>query len=309
MKKFFILIFFKIFFFAQTYQLNALIEDKIILKVNNKIITNFEVKNKIISTLILSNEIINQENIDKIKSQTLESLIQLKLKQIELDKYNFEIDYKQIEDYLNSISGNNIDRLKSVFKSNNIDFEMFLDNVKTEFKWQRFIFSKYSNKIEINKNSIAKELNKIISKKSLIKEYNISEIEILINNDSTDEKKLLDLRENILNEGFEKTALKYSVSTTSQKKGNLGWINSNALSKNMYQIVSKLKIGEISQPIRRANSILFLRLNDTRNIKSKEINRNNLEKEIIDRKSNELFDLYSKSHLSKLKNSVFIEYK
>ena len=73
----------------------------------------------------------------------------------------------------------------------------------------------------------------------------------------------------------------------------------------MYQIVSKLKIGEISQPIRRANSILFLRLNDTRNIKSKEINRNNLEKEIIDRKSNELFDLYSKSHLSKLKKFSF----
>ena len=110
-----------------------------------------KLKTKIISTLILSNEIINQENIDKVKSQTLESLIQLKLKQIELDKYNFEIDYKQIEDYLNSISGNNIDRLKSVFKSNNIDFEMFLDNVKTEFKWQRFIFRNTQIKLKLTK--------------------------------------------------------------------------------------------------------------------------------------------------------------
>lgn len=309
MKKFYILIFFSIFFFSQSLQLNALIGDKIILKVNNKIVTNFEVKNKVISTLILSNQIINQKNIDKIKSQTLESLIQLKLKQIALEKYNYKVDYKQIEDYLNSISGNNIDGLKSNFENNNADFEMFIDNIKTEFKWQRFIVSKYSSNIEINKNSVTKEVNQIISKKSSLKEFNISEIEILINNDDTDKKKLSNLKGSILNEGFDKTALKYSVSATSQKNGNLGWIKSNILSKNIYQVISKLKIGEISPPIKRTNSVIFLRLNDIRILKSKELNRSNLEQEIIDRKSNELFDLYSKSHLSKLKNSVFIEYK
>ena len=58
----------------------ASIENKIILKVENEIITNFEVKNKILSTLILSNQEINQENIDNFKKQALEFLIQYKLK-------------------------------------------------------------------------------------------------------------------------------------------------------------------------------------------------------------------------------------
>ena len=40
----------------------ASIENKIILKIENEIITNFEVKNKILSTLILSNQEINLEN-------------------------------------------------------------------------------------------------------------------------------------------------------------------------------------------------------------------------------------------------------
>ena len=42
----------------------ASVENNIILKVENQIITNFEIKNKIISTLILGNQEINQVNIN-----------------------------------------------------------------------------------------------------------------------------------------------------------------------------------------------------------------------------------------------------
>ena len=78
----------------------------------NQIITNFEIKNKIISTLILGNQEINQVNINKLKKQALDFLIQHKLKTIELSKYNFKKDNKQIENYLNAISNNNINNLK-----------------------------------------------------------------------------------------------------------------------------------------------------------------------------------------------------
>ena len=69
----------------------ASIENKIILKVENEIITNFEVKNKILITLILSNQEINQENIDNFKKQALEFLIQYKQK-IELSKFSLKND-------------------------------------------------------------------------------------------------------------------------------------------------------------------------------------------------------------------------
>ena len=109
----------------------AAIENKIILKVENEIITNFEVKNKILSTLILSNQEINQQNIDNFKKQALEFLIQYKLKKIELSKFNLKNDSSQINNYLNSISGNNINKLKDTFKRNNIDFKLFVDEVET----------------------------------------------------------------------------------------------------------------------------------------------------------------------------------
>ena len=94
----------------------ASVENNIILKVENQIITNFEIKNKIISTLILGNQEINQVNINKLKKQALDFLIQHKLKTIELSKYNFKKDNKQIENYLNAISNNNINNLKENFQ-------------------------------------------------------------------------------------------------------------------------------------------------------------------------------------------------
>ena len=77
----------------------------------------------------------------------------------------------------------------------------------------------------------------------------------------------------------------------------------------MFDILKKMNIGEISPPIKRQNSILFLKLVDVRTSKIEDINIAELEKRIIEQKKNEMFNLYSKSHLSKIKNTVLIEYK
>ena len=68
-----------------------------------------------------------------------------------------------------------------------------------------------------------------------------------------------------------------------------------------------MKINQVSDPIIEANSILLLKLNDKRELK-KDIDLINLKK-IIQQKQNEMFNLYSNSHLSKSKNKNLIEYK
>ena len=55
-------------------------ENKILIKIENELITSYDVKNKILSNLILSNQEITQENINKQKKQALNSLMQFKLK-------------------------------------------------------------------------------------------------------------------------------------------------------------------------------------------------------------------------------------
>ena len=309
MKKIWVIPLILIFF---SFKSHSAIESKILLKVEKKIITNFELKNKILSSLILNNQDINQKNIDYLKKQTIDLLILIKLKEIEIEKYDLKINdndlIKRLNDYLNKISSNNINRLKETFKNNGVDFEIFKKEVKTELMWQNLIYNIYSNQIFIDEESINLEVEKLINKKESIKEFRLFEIEILINNDKNDKKKIEDIEKQIENFGFENTAAKLSISSSASEKGDLGWINANSLSDEIYAIIKKMKIGEYSKPIFKTNSVLFLMIKDKKDSKSKSINRNKLKNQIMNRKKNELFNLYSQSHLSKIKNSSLIEY-
>ena len=293
------------------FQINVFckVENKIIVKVENQIISSFDIKNKIKNTLILSNLPINQDNVDKIKSQALDSLINVNLKKKELTKYSFNDDETQIINYLNSISSNNIQNLKKKFYENNLDFEIFLDEVKIELKWQKLIFSKFNNKIKIDEKSINQEVEKLLKQESEIVEYKISEIEFFSVNKAEDKNKISEIKNQINAIGFGNTALTYSVSTTASNKGNLGWINSKSLSKDFYNRINKLEVGGVSEPILNQNSYVILKLEDRRYLKKKNINKEELKIRIINRKKNDLFNLYSKSYLSKIKNTSFIEFK
>ena len=297
------------FFFINFFNTSLAKErNNIILKVENEIITSFEVRNKILSSLILTNSTINQENVNKQKKISLDSLILHKLRKIELSKYNFKKDNVQINRYLKSISSDNIEDLKKKFIDNNIDFELFLEEIEVQLKWQKFIFQKYSNKIEINEENINQEIEKFVKNKINIEEFNLAEIEILLN-DSNDKKRIEFIKNQINNEGFDVTALKYSSSTTSSNKGDLGWVSSKSLSKEIYNTISLLKVGGVSKPIELQNRILFLKLINKRVSKVENVDLNKLRKNLIDKKKNELFNLYSRSHLSIIKNKSLIEYK
>ena len=155
-------IFFLFFYsFALIVNSNTKEITKIVAKIDNELVTNYDVKNKIITALVLANKEINQKNIDNLKRKSLEDLIQNRLKRIELKKYNFKRDNNRVNSYLNSISNNNIEDLKSIFKKNNINYKVFVDEIDIEFKWRKLIFNTYSKKIEIDPSDINNEIKKI----------------------------------------------------------------------------------------------------------------------------------------------------
>ena len=148
------------------------------MKIDRKIITNFDVKNKILSTLIIAGDEISQENINKLKSQTLDSLIFLKLKEIELERLNLKISDQRLNESINRIARNNKQKLKSDFKNYGLDYNLWKKEIETELKWQQFIYSKYSKKIEIDDSLINEEMKKIIQSNFNEEEVNLSEIEV-----------------------------------------------------------------------------------------------------------------------------------
>ena len=303
-KNYFFIILLTLFFDSFVLAKNT----KILVKIESEIITNFDVQNKIISSLILAKKEINQANIDNFKKASLENLIQNRLKKIELKKYNIKKDDKQINSYLNSISSNNIENLKNAFKSYDLDFKEFADEIDVEFRWRKFIYQMYKKKINIKPEDVAQEISDNLKKKNNIIEYNLSEIEILSNINSSNFETIALIQDEIKVAGFESAVTKFSISSTSSKNGELGWINSNSLSKEFVKILNKMQIGQVSDPIMKQDKIIFLKLNDKKISNYTNIDFDKLKNDLLIQKQNELFNLYSNSHISKLRNANLIQY-
>lgn len=294
------------FFFIN---LNAL-ENKIISKINNQIITSFELKNKILTTLVLANEQINQENINRTKPLALRTLTNLKIKKAEIKKYKINITNTELDNNIKTLTQNDLNGFLKKFKDNNLNFNLYKDDLKVELEWRKLIFFLYNKKVKINDGDIEDQIIKIQNNQIDNNiEYKLSEINLNFNDVSDRNKKISLIKNQIKEIGFGNTALKYSESFTNKKKGDLGWVNYNALSKEILNIVIKMNVNDISEPIENINTILFLKLVDKRINASKENNIDFLRKKITESKKNELFNLYSNSHLSKLRNTATIEYK
>ncbi len=301
--------YFFLFIFIFQIQYLFAFENKIIVSVENEIVTNYELKNKIRTLLVLSNQEINQENINNVRKISLNQLINLKIKKKELNKYNFQEDKKSLNDQLNRISKNKIFDFKKKFLNNDLNYELFLEELKTEIDWQKLIFILYNDRVQINEKEIEQEMKKILAQKQEIEKFRLSEIEILI----VDKNQMLSdinlIQNEIKDNGFESAVRKFSISQSSNNNGDIGWINKNSLSEEILNKVSSLKIGEVSPAIKKANSVVFLKMVDKKKSQIEITKLEKLKSEILSRKKNEILKLYSNSHFSKIKNNSLIEYK
>jgi peptidyl-prolyl cis-trans isomerase SurA len=284
-------------------------ENKILVKIDNKIITAVDLKNKIRTVLILSNEKVNQENINKSKSIALRALLELRLKEIEIERFGIEVSEAQLFKQLLTMAKNDKKKFEEKFINNNLNLESFKKEIEIELAWKKLMFSLYSSKVEINNKEIDEEIKQIKINQSNMAEFNISEISINFIDENDKIDKIKKINDQIKLDGFGIAASKISESISSTENGNLGWINAEAFSKKISVILKTIQIGDIAEPIIDNNNILLLKLNDKRSTKINNQNLGDLKNNLIARKKNELFNLYSKSYLSKLKNTSLIEYK
>lgn len=296
-----------IFFFGSLAVAN---DNKIIIKVNDRIVSSYDVKNKINTELMLRNLPINQSNINKMKKLAVQELINMRIKESEISRYNsININEIDISKQLASISSKNIDEFKKKFLINNLSYEIFIEELKIQSGWQKLIYSLFKNKVKINENEILDEVKKIKKKISKVKEYDLSEIELSFDSQKEKDEKIIIVKNKINEIGFENAVLNYSESDSAINNGRIGLINEQSLSTEILNHLKRLKEGDVSDPIVKIDSVIFLKINKIKVSNNDNISVEKLKKDIINQRKNDLFNLYSKSHLSKIKNNSYIEFK
>ena len=305
---FFLIIFFN--FFCNNYIYSF--ESYVVLKVNNKIITNVDIDNEYRYLIALNTDL---QNIDKKKVMNIakDSIIREKIKEDELLKY-FDLSKENkyiksvLENFYKKLGMKNEKEFKNYLSKYNLSFDEIKKKIQIEAAWNDLIYKKYVSKLEINKIKIKNNINELLSKN---KEHNVYLIsEILFNTESFEEiqKKYKLIEKSILEVGFKNTANLYSVANSGKLGGKVGWINETQLSEIIKKEVSKLKVGEYTKPITIPGGFLIIHLDDK---KTQNIYLNfdeEFEKQITYEKNTQL-EQYSKIYFKKIKKNSIISEK
>ena len=283
-------------------------ENKIIIKVDNEIITSVDVLNE--SNYIKAmNE--NLQDLDKnqLWKISLNSITKDKIKKIELlnniEKIELDSDNsnKIIASIYQRFGFKNLNDFKSHLISFNVDYNFFEEKVAIETLWNELIYSKFYNKIFINKDKIKKEIEKNSKKK--IRTFLLSEIVFDTSDKIPIEEKYETIKKEIYQTSFKKTALTYSISNSSSSGGSLGWVNEDMISKKLKNEITNLEIGEISKPIIIPGGALILKIENVKEIDNK-INFDEKLNELIRFSTNKQLNQFSNIYFNKVKKNIKI---
>ena len=297
-----------IFFFLLLFSNVNAIENKILIKIDSKIITSIDIF-KETQYLIAINKDIKKLSKNKIFEIAKNSLIKKTIKKNEILKFvkDITLDEKFTDELIKSNS------LKLGFSSLNdfqkhlmnfdIEIETLRERLTTEVLWNELIVKKYSNQLTIDKERIKKE---ILSNGKKIKSYLLSEIVFNLLTGSNIEEKFKKIENEISKNGFDNAALIYSISDSSSSGGKLGWIKETSLNKVIKEKIVNLKKGQHTQPIIISSGFLLLKVEDIKIIDQQLDLQKEVEKRIISEKNQQL-NRFSLMYYNKIKKDVNID--
>ena len=280
--------------------------NKILLKVNNEIITSVDILNEIEYLSIINDKFKKTEKNIQINIAR-NSLIKESIKKIELLKYkkNLQIDDKLLESiilkYFTNLNIKSLLDLDKFLREKSINADFVKRKVTIETLWNQLIYSKFYKNVKINKD----EIKKSISNKKIFKEHYLSEILIDFDNNQDFNSKIELVKKTINEKSFSDAALIYSVSESSANGGKLGWIKENVLNNKIKSEINSINIGEISNPIILPGGVLILYKEDTRKLEKK-INIENEINIIVQKKINDQLKTMSAMYFNKIRKNILI---
>ena len=290
---------------------NLLADIVIHIKIDDKIITNYDIE-KESNYLEILNPQLSQLNSDQKLKLAKSTLINQIIKEKEIKKF-LEIKKENvlITPYLKNLYSklgfSDVHQFENILKEkNNYSLLEIKEKIKIELLWNDLIYLKYKNQVKINEKKILEQINN--SEKTSNKEFFLSEIVFQKKKEMELENFYKEIKQSISEIGFNNAANIYSNSDSAKFGGKLGWINEISLSKEMRKKLNSIDKGNFTDLIKIGNNFLILKIEDIR-IKEIEINKDEELKKLIDLEKNKQLNRFSKIYFDKSKLNYSINEK
>tara|TARA_B100000787_G_scaffold137904_1_gene106763 strand:+ start:351 stop:1286 length:936 start_codon:yes stop_codon:yes gene_type:complete len=282
---------------------------KIIVKVNNEIISNHDIKKEKDYLSALNPQILNiPEN--EIKKISKQSLIREIIKQREVSKY-FDADYRpsnltqMVRDLYTRLNVNSEEEFKNYLIKYDLNLKDVIKKIAIEANWNLLIYERYKNQINIDEDKIKKRFKSENSITKIEKLFLLSEIVFNAKNQEEYDSNYKKIADTIKERGFKTAATIYSLSDTAKFGGEIGWLSKRDINKKFYKQLSTLKINEFTKPIKIATGFMLLNLDDIKESKRESNLEEEFNKAVAKEKDRQL-NQYSTIYYKKLEKQSFI---
>lgn len=246
---------------------NSYAEKQIIAKVNNSIITSFEIADRY-KFVIFSSKIDAKDAEEKqmLLSQIVNKMIDEELIRQEAKKLNITISNEELQNALEIVAlqyKQSPTEFKSELENHKISFSNYLKQLETEILWSKIVSGVLRNQVKINDFEIKEflEQNHISSD---IRKFFLAEI--LISNETDNAQKLAEKLQLELKQGanFINISKQFSSSISNENNGELGWVSKQDVNQKIYDAISNLKKGSYSQAVHLDDGYHIFKLIDVK---------------------------------------------
>jgi len=238
--------------------------------VNDDVISLYDLEERLDLLIITSNQKDSVQLRKRLSRQTLNRLIDEKLKLQEAKSLGINVPKSRLEQAFFDMEKQNKmppGGLTKFLASKGINRLALIDQIEASMAWRDTINKKFRFRISISEEEIDDVINDIRKSKGK-PEYLTSEIFFPVNNPKKAIEALNNANrviEQITSGGnFSALARNYSQSASAAVGGDLGWVRQGQLSKNLDAALSNLKKGSISKAIRTIGGYYIILKRDQR---------------------------------------------
>ena len=285
------------------------IENKILFKVENEIITTIDIYEEI-KFLKKFNPEINYLTETELFEISKNSILRSKIKKVEIMNFVKELKVDDrfflqfIKKKYSKLGIDSLENFESYLKENDLDIKSTKEKFAIELIWNDIIYQKFNKKVMIDREEIKNEILQNPQKERQ-KELLLSEIVFSENSKIDFEKKYKKILSDIEKIGFKKTALIHSNSETASTGGLIGWIKVENLNQSIRKAVSELQSGQFSKPIRTSSGFIIIKIEEKKEYEA-QFNLNEKIEEVVKFKTNDQLNQFSRIYFNKLKKNLII---
>lgn len=242
----------------------------VIATVNDQIITGFDLRQRMLMLIAMTQVQPTAENLPAIQNQALQALIDEKLQQQELVRYEVEIPDDEVNAELAELArdaGVAPEAYLRFLEDGGILPENLREQVRTETGWRALVGGRFAARSRPTRNQIDQALRQIAEQASR-PQYLIGEIYIEAARVGGQQAAMEGARQLVAQmvEGapFMNVARQFSSAPSAQRGGDAGWVVQGSVQPSVQQALDALQPGQLSNPIPVEGGVYIIYMRDKR---------------------------------------------